>query len=205
MTGAGPLATRRVGLFGGSFDPVHHAHVALATLALHDLQLSEVRWTPVGHAWQKQRALTPALHRLAMLRLALQHEPRFVLDPLETERTGPSYTIDTVRALKAAHPHTDWFLLIGQDQHAGLHTWRDWQNLVQHVQLVVAARPGQTPPLDAGVRRTPHQVLALPLMHISATDIRARVANNQDISALVSPGVARYIETHGLYRSPSTA
>jgi nicotinate-nucleotide adenylyltransferase len=192
---------RRVGLFGGSFDPVHSAHTALARVALRELQLSQVRFVPVGHAWQKQRPLTPALHRMAMLRLALQHEPRFVLDAIEVDRQGASYTIDTVRELSAAHPNTEWFLLIGQDQHAGLHTWREWQSLLQQVQLAVAQRPGEIRPLDAQVMRTPHHSVPLPMLDISATDIRHRVATGQDISALVSPEVARYIETHGLYQS----
>ena len=133
---------RRVGLFGGSFDPVHNAHLALARAALAELQLDEVRWVPAGQPWQKARALTAAVHREAMLRLALAGEPRFVLDRTEIRRPGPSYTLDTVRELAAAQPGTEWFLIIGHDQYAGLHTWNGWQELLARVTLAVANRPG---------------------------------------------------------------
>jgi nicotinate-nucleotide adenylyltransferase len=197
-----------VGLFGGSFDPVHLAHLALAHEALRVLALDEVRWMPVGQAWQKTRPLTAAEHRVAMLRQALAGEPRFVLDTLETERPGPSFTIDTVRALQARQPHSEWFLLLGQDQFAGFHSWQHWQELLTLVVLAVAKRPGA--PVSApnsahpAVTASPYRVVPMPLMAVSATDIRARVAAGQSISSLVPTEVARYIETHGLYRSPST-
>ena len=114
---------RRIGLFGGSFDPVHNAHLALARSALRELALDEVRWIPAGQPWQKTRSLTDAAHREAMVALALEGEPRFVLDPIELQRAGPSYMLDTVRALQIAQPAAQWFLLLGQDQHAGLSTW----------------------------------------------------------------------------------
>ena len=104
-----PNPSRRIGLFGGSFDPVHVAHLALARQALDELRLDELRWIPVGHAWQKARAMTPAAHREAMLKLAIAGEPRFVLDRREIERPGPSYTVDTVRELQAAEPNAEWF------------------------------------------------------------------------------------------------
>ncbi len=192
--------SRRAGLFGGSFDPVHHAHVALAHAALQALALDEVRWVPTGHAWQKDRHATPAEHREAMVRLAIAGEPRFVLDRIEIERAGPSYTLDTVRELRAAHPGTDWVLIIGQDQYAGLHTWRDWRVLLGLVTLAVANRPGTLHPPHPDVQAHPHKAVPLPMLDISATDIRARVAAGADISQLVPPQVARYIETHGLYR-----
>jgi nicotinate-nucleotide adenylyltransferase len=198
-------AGQRVGLFGGSFDPVHTAHVALAHAALQSLQLQQVRWVPTGQPWQKARGITTAQHRVAMLQLALAHEPRFVLDNTEIERQGPSYTLDTVRALRAAHPGVQWFLIIGQDQYTNLHTWHGWQELLQSVVLAVANRPGSTQTgrtqQQASVLKQPHQVVSLPLMDVSATDVRARVAAGQDISALVPPEVARYIETHQLYRA----
>jgi nicotinate-nucleotide adenylyltransferase len=194
--------TRRAGLFGGSFDPVHNAHVALASSALSALQLDEVRWVPTGQPWQKLRRITEAEHRVAMVQLAIADEPRFLLDRIEVDREGPSYTLDTVRALKAAQPHTDWVLVIGQDQYAGLHTWRDWQALLSLVVLAVANRPGELPTPHEDVRRHPHRVVPLAMLDISATDIRQRVSRGADIRQLVPPEVARYIETHGLYRSP---
>jgi nicotinate-nucleotide adenylyltransferase len=193
--------TRRVGLFGGSFDPVHAAHVALAGAALAELRLDEVRWIPAGQPWQKERQITPAAHREAMVRLAIAHEPRFVLDRIELGRAGPSYTVDTVQALTTAQPGTQWFLIIGQDQYAGLHTWKDWRALLGMVVLAVANRPGGVQTADPEVLRLPHLRVLLPMLDIAATDIRHCVAQGRDVSKLVPPGVARYIETHGLYRA----
>ncbi len=193
---------RRRGLFGGTFDPPHNAHLALARAALDTLQLDAVHWVPAGNPWQKARAITAGAHREAMVREAIAGEPRFVLDRTELERSGPSYTLDTVLALQAAHPGVQWVLLIGQDQYAGLHTWQRWAELLSRVQLAVANRPGQPWVPNAAVQAVPHVAVPLPLLDVSATDIRARVAAGQDISQLVPPGVARYIETHGLYRGP---
>ena len=130
---------KRVGLFGGSFDPVHNAHVALATLALAQLQLDEVRWIPACRSSQKARKLAPAADREAMVRLAIAGEPRFVLDCVELRRGGVSYTLDTVRELAAAEPDNEWVLILGQDQYAGLHTWRDWRELLSRVTLAMAS------------------------------------------------------------------
>jgi nicotinate-nucleotide adenylyltransferase len=193
-------ARRRIGLFGGTFDPVHLAHLALAREALAALQLDEVRWVPAGQPWQKARALTPAAHREAMVRLAIEGEPRFVLDRIELERTGPSYTLDTVRELQAREPGAEWFLLIGADQYAGLHTWRGWEDLLDRVVLAVAARPGPLPPVAAAVVQRPHRSVPLTMMDVSSTEIRRRVAAGEDFSELVPPAVARYIDREGLYR-----
>ncbi|MDP1899813.1 MAG: nicotinate-nucleotide adenylyltransferase [Rubrivivax sp.] len=191
----------RIGLFGGTFDPVHQAHVALAHAALAALRLDEVRWIPAGQPWQREPGVTAAAHREAMVRLAIAHEPRFVLDRIELARSGPSYTLDTVRALTVVQPHTQWVLIIGQDQYAGLHTWRDWQQLLGLVTLAVANRPGVQRAVAPEVQAFAHRVVPLPMLDISATDIRRRVSEGQDISQLVPPTVARYIESHGLYRT----
>ena len=202
------MTVRRAGLFGGSFDPVHRAHLALAEAALKALDLDEVRWVPAGQPWQKTRPLTEAMHREAMLHLAIAHEPRFVLDRVELNRSGPSYTLDTVRSLKAAQPGTEWHLLIGHDQHAGLHTWHGWQELLHMVVLAVANRPGDTAtaaprPVHPEVLRHGFGSVPLPLLNISATQVRALAAQGANIdalAALVPTEVAGYIYHHGLYR-----
>lgn len=198
-------------MFGGSFDPVHQAHLALAQTALSHLQLDEIRWIPVGQPWQKSRQLAPAEHRVAMVRAATAHEPRFVVDPLETVRGGPSYTLDTVRALQSAESEADstqverWFLIIGQDQYANLHTWHGWQELVRRVTLAVASRAGQVPRPGPELASHPHRMVVLPMpeMAVSSTDIRARLAHGDAaqtlVPAMVSNAVARYIEQHQLY------
>lgn len=196
---------------GGSFDPVHQAHVALATVALQQLHLDEVRWIPVGQPWQKARQLASAEHRLEMVRLATAHEPRFVVDPIETNRAGPSYTTDTVRSLQQCEQGSldtladRWFLIIGQDQYANFHTWQGWLELIQRVTLAVANRAGQSPQPSSELSAQPHRMVELPLpaMTVSSTDIRAHLARGDApqilVPTMVSNAVARYIAHHQLY------
>ena len=197
---------------GGSFDPVHTAHVALAETAMRHLQLDEVRWIPVGQPWQKARQLAAAEHRLAMVEAATAHEPRFVVDPIEVQRAGPSYTLDTFRALQAGaqastQQPTEWFLIIGQDQYANLPTWRGWQALLQGLTLAVACRGHDLPQPAPAMRDLNYRVVELPLppLAVSSTDIRARLARGDDplalAPALVPAPVARYIAHHQLYAS----
>jgi nicotinate-nucleotide adenylyltransferase len=192
---------KRTGLFGGTFDPVHRAHVALAESALSALALDEVRWVPAGQPWQKQggRAVSAGHHRVALVQAAIAHEPRFTLDRIEVDREGPSFTLDTVRALQAAEPGRAWVLLIGQDQYANLHTWRDWRELLARVELAVANRPGPPRPPHPEVQAHPHRMVPLPMLNISSTQIRAEAARGHDLSPMVPPEVARYIAQHGLY------
>ncbi len=193
---------RRVGLFGGSFDPVHNAHVALAKSALDVLALDEIRWIPAGVPWQKARRLAPAVQRAEMVRLAIAGETRFRLETCELERSGPSYSIDTVLELRRREPAAQWFLLLGLDQLVRLHTWHRWRELVAVVTLAVASRSGEAPCLPPELADAPVPIanVPLPAMPVSSTAIRARVAAGQDIGALVPAPVARYIAAHGLYR-----
>jgi nicotinate-nucleotide adenylyltransferase len=189
----------KIGLFGGSFDPVHNAHLALAGVAMSQLQLDSVRWIPAGNPWQKPNQLAPAEHRAAMVTLAIADELRFVLDRCELHRDGPSYTLDTVRELQTTHPAAQFFLIIGQDQYTSFHTWRGWQDLLQRVTLAVAGRPGAPSEVNADVLGAGHQPVALPMMGISSTEIRSRIASGQDIADLVPAPVASYIARHSLY------
>jgi nicotinate-nucleotide adenylyltransferase len=207
----------RIGLLGGSFDPVHVAHLALGRIALDRLALDRLIWMPVGQAWQKKAGHASADDRLAMLQLAIEGEPRFELSDLEIRRAGPSYTIDTVMALQShtqsqsqsqsqAHaktPGTDWFLVIGQDQYAGLPTWHRWKELLPLVTLAVAGRQGREPEAPAQLQAMPHAMVTMPLpaMAISSTAVRARVRAGETIADLVPAQVASYIELNGLYRA----
>ena len=196
---AGAAAPRRIGLFGGTFDPPHTAHLELARVARDALALDELRWIPAGQPWQKARAITPAEHREAMVRAAIEGEPRFVLERCELERDGPSYMVDTVQALQAREPNARWVLILGQDQLAGLHTWHRWRELLARVDLAVADRPGAAAAVDPEVAAVTRQAVPLPLRDIASTDIRARVRQGLPIAELVPPAVARYIDRHHLY------
>jgi nicotinate-nucleotide adenylyltransferase len=195
------VGLKRIGLMGGSFDPPHRGHLALARAALDALPLDEVRFLPAGLAWQKKdRQVTPAEHRKAMVELAIEGEPRFVLDDRELRREGPSYTIDTVRELQAEQ-HAQWFLIVGQDQYANLHTWREWEDLLPRVTLAVAARGGALPAPSAPLAALPHRVTTLPMprIDVSSTEIRRRAAAGEAIDDMVPAAVARYIDLHRLY------
>jgi nicotinate-nucleotide adenylyltransferase len=195
-------AVERVGMFGGAFDPPHLAHVALAQAAVEQLQLDELRIFPTGQAWHKSQALSAPEHRLAMARLAFASVPRTVIDERELRRTGPTYTIDTLRELRSERPGAQLFLVMGEDQSASLTRWREWEAIVQLAVICVAARPslagGQ--PLQTLPAQARSRLLSLPAMPDSATEVRARVGRGGDIAHLVPPGVARYIESNHLYR-----
>ena len=192
-------------MFGGAFDPPHLAHRALAEAALAQLQLDELHVLPTGQAWHKTRPLTDAAHRLAMSRLAFDGLPGVLLDDREIRRAGPSYTLDTLRELHAEFPQAELYLVMGKDQADALPSWRNWEEIVQLAIICVADRDmltGQevrfTPPAPMARR---FRALQMPVMDISATGIRARVASRLGIAPLVSPAVARYIEENHLYRA----
>ena len=194
---------RRVGVFGGAFDPPHLAHSSLLQTAIETLSLDQLRVVPTGQAWHKTRTLTDARHRLAMAELAFAGQPEVVVDAQETLRTGPTFTIDTLRALAATQPGAQFFLLMGADQAAALTTWRAWQDIVQIATICVADR-GDTIRVGGlfdAEQQFPHRFIHLPMpaLPISATQIRTRVACGQAIDTLVSEPVARYIADHHLY------
>ncbi|MDP9876406.1 nicotinate-nucleotide adenylyltransferase [Variovorax boronicumulans] len=201
----------RIGVFGGAFDPPHNAHVALAEAALVQLDLTELHVIPTGQAWHKSRTLTPKEDRLAMTRLAFGNlQGKVVIDSREVLRDGPTYTLDTLHELQKEQPGAQLVLVMGADQAAALPTWHGWQDILGIAIVSVAYRalstgdvtrfdPKQLPGLPVGAR---FEALELPAaMDTSATDIRRRVASGVDISSLVPPTVARYIDQHHLYRS----
>lgn len=199
---------RRIGLYGGSFDPVHQAHRVLADTAFAQLALDELRWIPAGQPWQKTRRLAPAEHRAEMVALAISDNPAFVLERCEVDRPGPSYTLDSVKTLQQRQTGpAQWFLVIGQDQLAGFCSWHGWPELLQRVTLAVAGRAGVPVQAPAELLDTGHRVVALdmPSMAVSSTELRQRLAAGEPAVSLaprmVAPAVAGYIDRHGLYRT----
>ncbi len=196
---------RRVGVMGGAFDPPHLAHQALAQAALAQLRLDELRLVPTGQAWHKARALSAAQHRLAMVQLAFGDQPKVIVDPRETEREGPSYTIDTLRELAIKYPQAELFLIIGADQAQALPTWKAWQEILQIAIICVADRADSikaTAQFTAELRHLARlRHLQMPAMAVSATDIRERICSRLGITTLVCEPVARYIAAHHLYQT----
>ena len=194
-------APARVGMFGGAFDPPHRAHVALARVAIAQLPLDLLYVFPTGNAWHKARTLTSAVHRLAMTKLAFAGLPQVRVDDRELKREGATYSVDTLRELQAQHPGARLHLLMGEDQAASFTSWRDWQEIARLAVLCVAGRG--TGEGVAALRALPGvrlETLQLPQMPESATEIRARLTAGQDITELVEPAVASYIESHDLYQ-----
>jgi nicotinate-nucleotide adenylyltransferase len=186
---------RKIGLLGGTFDPIHHGHLVLGRDALEQLQLDSVIFIPAAispHKLGQKPAAAEA--RLEMLRAAIEGEPHFCLDALELERPVPSYTVDTIEALKTREADAEFVYLIGEDNVAQLTTWHRFSDLAQLVQFAVLDRSGlnTTHPYPV-VRRH---------IDISATDIRNRVARGQSIRYLVPLAVEKIIHERQLYREP---
>ena len=202
---AASAALTRLGVLGGAFDPPHAAHVALARTALAELQLDQLLVVPTGQAWHKARPLSPAPHRLAMAELAFSELPRVVVDPRETRRAGPTYTVDTLRELQAQWPGAELYLIIGEDQARALPSWHEWQEILQLAIICVAEREdltGTTPRFEPPkAQESRFRRLQMPVMPISATDIRTRIAAHLGVVPLVFAPVARYIDDHHLYQT----
>jgi nicotinate-nucleotide adenylyltransferase len=195
-----------VGLLGGSFNPPHAAHLALAMAAQVQLNLDRVDLLPAGQPWQKNGAFMPsAAHRLAMCHLLVADYPTLGVEPCETQREGNTYTVDTLTELQVAHPKNRYFLIIGADQAAKFDSWRDWQGVLQRCTLTIAARNGETAQLPSAVQAfiavhgMVSLLVSLPAMAVSSTDIRAHLARGESCAPALLPAVARYINEHSLY------
>ncbi len=201
------ISVRRLGLYGGAFDPPHLAHEALAQAGIAQFELDRLLLLPMGQAWYKSRPLTGAQHRVSMLELGFSDTPQARIDARETQRSGPSYTYDTLAEIHSEQPDAQLFLLIGQDQLDFFEHWHRYADILQIATLLVAYRVDSTR-ADAQNRpstqvKIPHLPIQMPRMDISATRIREMVAQGQNIDHLVKPAVARYIAQHRLYSLPS--
>ncbi len=196
----------RIGVFGGAFDPPHRGHVALAQAAVAQLGLAQLHVVPTGEPLHKSRALTEARHRLALCDLAFADVPQAMVDACEMERSGPSFTVDTLEALQREHPGAQLCLLIGQDQAQTLQHWHRASDLTRLAIIYVAVRPasvGSNTEIDPmQTERFALQWLHMPAMAQSATEIRHRAAHQQIIETMVTEPVARYIDHHHLYQTP---
>ena len=189
----------RIALFGGSFDPVHHGHLLLAQDALEQLQLDRVIFIPAGINPHKLHAAPRAepLHRLRMLQAAIAGEDRLEVDPIELQREGPSYTVDTAEAMQERWPEARLFMLLGEDNLQKLHTWHRIERLNRLVEFVCFGRSTEEPALQK-----PAAMLHLSRrVDISSTEIRQRIAAGLSIRYLVPESVRAFIYAHSLYKS----
>jgi nicotinate-nucleotide adenylyltransferase len=203
--GRTPLA--RLGLFGGTFDPPHLGHLALAEWAREALTLDRVVFMPAGSPPHKRAVRSPVEARLALVRLAVRGNPAFTVSTLEAKREGPSYTVDTLRALAASHPGTELWLLVGADMYATMHTWREIGAITRLAHVAVALRPGSARPRRAAWARGGLGVHGLdnPGIEISSSAVRDRARAGGSLRYLVPDAVARAIAARGLYRARGPA
>lgn len=186
----------KVGILGGTFNPVHQGHVTMALGALGALGLQEVWWIPAGRPPHKavEREVS-AEHRYRMVEKAIEGVPQFKILPIEKNRPGPSYTVDTLTELARLHPANEWFFITGSDVVPELSKWRAIERALKLATFVVVARPGAEPPLPAGVKW-----LDVPPVDVSSSEIRRRIRTGRSIAGLVPEPVARYINEQRLYR-----
>ncbi|MEZ5065501.1 MAG: nicotinate-nucleotide adenylyltransferase [bacterium] len=190
----------RLGIFGGTFDPIHLGHLIVAELARCLLRLDRVLFVPARIPPHKGPVATEPEHRFRMTCLATEGNPHFAVSDLELRREGPSYTVDTLRTLRAESPEgTDTYLLMGADSARDLETWKDSDILLEEATVVVADRRGDGE-IPARVRERA-TLLSTPLIEISSSDIRRRVRDGRTIRYLVADSVESYIRSEGLYRS----
>ena len=201
------MAGERIGVFGGSFDPVHAGHLALARRALDAVRLDRVLFVPAADSpFKIGRMHAPAADREAMLRLAVADEPRFGVSRAEIDRGGVSYTYDTLLRLREELPGAELFFLLGADALAGLHGWRRADELVRLCRFVGFGRGGARPDPDAlGFDPATNARLAADFVAdldvpASSTEVRDLLSAGRDASALLPPAVAEYIRRRGLYR-----
>jgi nicotinate-nucleotide adenylyltransferase len=192
---------QRIGVMGGTFDPIHHGHLVAASEVAASFELDQVVFVPTGAPWQKSdRDVSPAEDRYLMTVIATASDPRFSVSRVDVDRAGPTYTLDTLRDLRAAYPDAgELYFITGADALAQLLTWRDVDALFALAHFVGVTRPGHTL-ADPGLPRGEVSLIEVPALAISSTDVRERVASGRPIDYLVPEGVARYVSKRGLYR-----
>lgn len=197
----------RLGVLGGTFDPIHLGHLILAEEAREELSLDRILLVPAGQPWRKaDRALSPVSDRVEMVRRAVAGNPALELSLVEAERPGPSYTVDTLEELRATYPEGELFFLMGEDALLDLPNWRSPQGIIALATLAVARRAGaggaRLAEVEARVPGVSRRLvwLSMPRIEISASDIRERVRRGRSIRYLVPEAVAAYIRERGLYR-----
>ena len=197
MTEASP---QRVGIMGGTFDPIHHGHLVAASEVAALFGLDEVIFVPTGEPWQKtERRVSPAEHRYLMTVIATASNPRFWVSRVDIDRPGPTYTIDTIRDIERQRPGAELFFITGADALGQILSWKDAEETLRRARFIGVTRPGYELS-DAHLPTRSVTLLDVPAMAISSSDCRDRVAAGQPVWYLVPDGVVQYINKHRLYR-----
>jgi nicotinate-nucleotide adenylyltransferase len=196
---------RRVGVMGGSFNPIHNGHLVTADEARHTFALDRVVFVPAGQPWQKDASdIAPAEDRYLMCVIATSADPTFSVSRIEIDRPGPTYTIETLRALKDEQPDAELYFITGADAILQILTWKEPEAILREARFIAATRPGYD--LDRLEKELPEGledrvvIMEIPALAISSTDVRIRAREGRPIRYLVPAGVAEYIEKNGLYR-----
>lgn len=188
----------RVGIMGGTFDPIHIGHLVAASEVCTALSLDQVVFIPAGQPWQKaERDISSAEDRLAMVTAAISGDPRFSVDDLEIRREGPTYAVETMKDLTSAHPDNEYFWIVGDDVLARITSWHRWQEFLDYVTVVAVNRENDISvdvPFDF-VR------VIMPQVRVSATSLREKLSHGDECRYLVPDATREYIKSHGLYRS----
>ena len=199
----------RLGVMGGTFDPIHHGHLVTAEEALSQFSLDQVVFVPTGRPWMKaDRPVSPAEDRYLMTVIATSSNPHFLVSRLEIEREGPTYTVETLRALRdEVGPSCELFFVTGADAMLEILQWKDPEEILNQAHFIAATRPGYD--IARFEREAPSShpnvsVMNIPALAISSSDIRRRVAAGEPIRYLVPEGVKTYIEKARLYRHEPT-
>ncbi|MGV0835165.1 nicotinate-nucleotide adenylyltransferase [Mycolicibacterium thermoresistibile] len=204
--------TRRLGVMGGTFDPIHHGHLVAASEVADLFDLDEVVFVPTGEPWQKHhRDVTAAEDRYLMTVIATASNPRFGVSRVDIDRPGPTYTRDTLRDLKAMHPDAELYFITGADALASILSWQDWEEMFALARFIGVSRPGYElggEHILGALKEQPADALSLvevPAMAISSSDCRERAAAGRPIWYLVPDGVVQYVSKRNLYTTDDLA
>ncbi|MEK9736210.1 MAG: nicotinate-nucleotide adenylyltransferase [Candidatus Nanopelagicales bacterium] len=190
----------RIGVMGGTFDPIHLGHLVAASEVAHRFELDEVVFVPTGQPWQKShRSVAPAEDRYLMTVIATAADPRFRVSRVDVDRPGPTYTVDTLRDLQDELGDHDFYFITGADALADILSWRGTDEVLRRAHLIGVTRPGHAL-VDPGLAPGRISLLEIPALSISSSDVRARVERGAPVSYLVSPGVESYLLKRELYR-----
>ncbi|AKE39700.1 nicotinate-nucleotide adenylyltransferase [Corynebacterium camporealensis] len=198
--------SQRIGIMGGTFDPIHNGHLVAASEVAHRFDLETVVFVPTGQPWHKEgKQVTEAEHRYLMTVVATASNPRFTVSRVDIDRQGPTYTIDTLRDIRNFYPDAELYFITGADSVASIMSWNSWEEMLEMAKFVGVTRPGYVLSTDMLPEEAQKEIelIEIPAMAISSTDCRARANAGEPVWYLVPDGVVQYIAKNNLYQPDS--